>query len=239
MTGTIRSSMGFSHPNVFGAFILSISAEYLYLREKKLNIFDITLIGVLSFLVGYYADSRTPQLSIILILIISIIIKNINLDKIKIGKIIPNMFFICAILSFISGSLYANGNSLMIKLNEIFTGRINFIAKFFEKYPINLFGNKIEIIGTKLSSETGVKPWILDNAYALILLRYGIIAFFMMGIYLNIFFKKAWKNKEYMIVACMLVFLIFGLLESGIIKIAYNIFWLYFAELLYGERKEE
>ena len=61
----------------------------------------------------------------------------------------------------------------------------------------------------------------------------------MMGIYLNIFFKKAWKNKEYMIVACMLVFLIFGLLESGIIKIAYNIFWLYFAELLYGERKEE
>jgi hypothetical protein len=59
--------MGFSHPNVFGAFILSISAEYLYLREKKLNIFDITLIGVLSFLVGYYADSRTPQLSIILI----------------------------------------------------------------------------------------------------------------------------------------------------------------------------
>ena len=80
---------------------------------------------------------------------------------------------------------------------------------------------------------------VLDNSYALILLRYGIIAFFMMGIYLNIFFKKAWKNKEYMIVACMLVFLIFGLLESGIIKIAYNIFWLYFAELLYGERKEE
>ena len=145
MTGTIRSSMGFSHPNVFGAFILSISAEYLYLREKKLNIFDIALIGILAFLVGYYADSRTPQLSIILILIFSIIIKNINLDKIKIGKLIPNMFFICAILSFISGSLYANGNSLMIKLNEMFTGRINFCDIIISGRKIFWAGNLVSL----------------------------------------------------------------------------------------------
>ena len=87
-----------------------------------------------------------------------------------------------------------------------------------------------------MSSETGLKPWILDNAYSLILLRYGIITFLMLGVYLNLFFKKAYENKEYIIISIMLVFLLFGLLESGIVKVEYNIFWLYFSKLLYDKK---
>lgn len=154
----------------------------------------------------------------------------------KINNIVSNTFFVCAAISFISAFLYSRNNWLMIKINEIITGRLNFIVQFFKEYKILAFGNEIIIIGTKLSSETGLKPWILDNAYSLILLRYGIIPFLMLGVYLNLFFKKAYENKEYIIVSIMLVFLLFGLLESGIVKVEYNIFWLYFSKLLYDKK---
>jgi len=229
--------MGFSHPNVFGTFVLSIMSEYIYLRYRKLNILDVAIIVIVIWIIGYYADSRTSQMCLGILIIFSLFVrKNEKKFGKKINNVISNTFFICAAISFISAFLYSRNNWLMIKINEIITGRLNFIVQFFKEYKISAFGNEIIIIGTKLSSETGLKPWILDNAYSLILLRYGIITFLMLGVYLNLFFKKAYENKEYIIILIMLVFLLFGLLESGIVKVEYNIFWLYFSKLLYDKK---
>lgn len=229
--------MGFSHPNVFGTFVLSIMSEYIYLRYRKLNILDVAIIVIVIWIIGYYADSRTSQMCLGILIIFSLFVrKNEKKFGKKINNVISNTFFICAAISFISAFLYSRNNWLMIKINEIITGRLNFIVQFFKEYKISAFGNEIIIIGTKLSSETGLKPWILDNAYSLILLRYGIITFLMLGVYLNLFFKKAYENKEYIIISIMLVFLLFGLLESGIVKVEYNIFWLYFSKLLYDKK---
>ena len=229
--------MGFSHPNVFGTFVLSIMSEYIYLRYRKLNILDVAIIVIAIWIIGYYADSRTSQMCLgILIIFCLFVRKNEKKFGKKINNVVSNTFFICAAISFISAFLYSRNNWLMIKINEIITGRLNFIVQFFKEYKISAFGNEIIIIGTKLSSETGLKPWILDNAYSLILLRYGIITFLMLGVYLNLFFKKAYENKEYIIISIMLVFLLFGLLESGIVKVEYNIFWLYFSKLLYNKK---
>lgn len=229
--------MGFSHPNVFGTFVLSIMSEYIYLKYRKLNILDVAIIVIVIWIIGYYADSRTSQMCLGILIIFSLFVrKNEKKFGKKINNVISNTFFICAAISFISAFLYSRNNWLMIKINEIITGRLNFIVQFFKEYKISAFGNEIIIIGTKLSSETGLKPWILDNAYSLILLRYGIITFLMLGVYLNLFFKKAYENKEYIIILIMLVFLLFGLLESGIVKVEYNIFWLYFSKLLYDKK---
>lgn len=229
--------MGFSHPNVFGTFIFSIMSEYVYLRYKKLNIFDLIIIMISIWSIGYYADSRTSQMCIIILMIcLTFIRKKEKKFGEKINILIPNLFFICAAISFISAYLYSKNNSLMININEVITGRLNFIVQFFKEYKITAFGNEIIIIGTKQSSEMGLKPWILDNAYSLILLRYGIIAFTMIGVYLNLFFKKAYENKDYMVILIMIIFLFFGLLENGMFKVEYNIFWLYFSKLLYTKK---
>lgn len=229
--------MGFSHPNVFGTFVLSIMSEYIYLKYRKLNILDVAIIVIAIWIIGYYADSRTSQMCLGILIIFSLFVrKNEKKFGKKLNNVISNTFFICAAISFISAFLYSRNNWLMIKINEIITGRLNFIVQFFKEYKISAFGNEIIIIGTKLSSETGLKPWILDNAYSLIMLRYGIITFLMLGVYLNLFFKKAYENKEYIIISIMLVFLLFGLLESGIVKVEYNIFWLYFSKLLYDKK---
>ena len=229
--------MGFSHPNVFGTFVLSIMSEYIYLKYRKLNILDVAIIVIAIWIIVYYADSRTSQMCLGILIIFSLFVrKNEKKFGKKLNNVISNTFFICAAISFISAFLYSRNNWLMIKINEIITGRLNFIVQFFKEYKISAFGNEIIIIGTKLSSETGLKPWILDNAYSLIMLRYGIITFLMLGVYLNLFFKKAYENKEYIIISIMLVFLLFGLLESGIVKVEYNIFWLYFSKLLYDKK---
>lgn len=229
--------MGFAHPNIFGTFILSIVSEYIYLRYKKFNILDFIIVLISIWVIGYYSDSRTSQISLFILLLLAIYIKKYEKNfGLKINKIIPNLFFICAAISFLCAFLYNKNNRIMIEINELVTGRLKFIVDFFKNYKISAFGNEIIIIGTKMSSENGLRPWILDNAYALILLRYGLIAFGMLGIYLNVFFKKVYENKDYIIIAIMAVFLFFGLLESGIIKVEYNIFWLYFSKILYNRK---
>lgn len=208
--GTIRSSMGFSHPNIFGGFVFSIVCDYIFLRKDKINIFDIVVIILLSFGVSYFSDSRTSQICIILVMLGSIFIK---IDKIKILDlklvkfIVNNSFFIFSIISFILAYLLVQNNPTVINLNESLSGRISFIARFFDEYVVNLFGREIEIIGTLQSKTTGESPWILDNSYAMILLRYGVVTFLMMGIFLNIFFKNTYKYDKYILII-MFVFLI-------------------------------
>ena len=208
--GTIRSSMGFSHPNVFGGFIFSIICDYIFLRAKKLNILDVIIIVSSSFIVSYFSDSRTSQICIILVLIGAIFVKfdKMKILDCKVMKIfIRNSFFIFAIMSFLLAYLYSQNNPIVINLNEKFSGRISFISRFFEEYDIHLFGQEIEIVGTVLSQKTGKAAWILDNAYSMILLRYGLITFLLMGYALNKFFRYAYKENKYILII-MLIFLI-------------------------------
>ena len=66
--------MGFSHPNVFGTFVLSIMSEYIYLRYRKLNILDVAIIVIAIWIIGYYADSRTSQMCLGILIIFCLVI---------------------------------------------------------------------------------------------------------------------------------------------------------------------
>lgn len=208
--GKLRSSMGFSHPNTFGGFIFSIVCDLIYLRKEKLNLLDVIIILLSSFVVSYFSDSRTSQISIILVLIGSLFLKfdKLKILETKIVKLfINNSFIIFSIISFLLAYFFVKDNPLAVHLNESFSGRISYIAQFFDEYNVNLFGREIEIIGTHKSRIIGTKAWILDNSYAMILLRYGLTTFLMMTICLNQFFKYAYKHNKYVVII-MYTFLI-------------------------------
>ncbi len=245
--GIVRHSMGFSNPNVFSTFILAIVVEYLYLRDKKINIRDfIIAIGAI-FVIDYYADSRTQILSLVAVTILLFVNKNtkkILFNNKIVNFITANIFIILAIASLMLTYSYRQGNEKIYVLNEIASGRIRRMAEISEKYDINLFGNKLELVTSLQAKLTGKEQVALDNVYMYSVLSYGIIPFIGICILARKYMKNTIKEKEDVLRAIMLIFLIAGLMERFCIEVQCNIFLLYFSHILYEnkesiKRKEE
>ena len=239
--GTLRSSMGFSHPNAFGIYILSICCEYIYVRYPKLKFIEALSIIGLSFLVSNFSDSRTSQ---ILLIILVLMVMFLNKRKIEIifanrfiNKIVLSLFIIITIVSLGFAYNYNPNNEFMYKVNKIVSGRIRLANIFLDKYSVNLFGNDLEIVTTKQSKETGEQTQVLDNAYIKIILCYGVSTYllFALGVYCN--FKKAIDSKDYIFCIIFIIYLLLGITENALYYLYENIFLIYISIYLYNKNQ--
>ena len=243
INGTLRSSMGFSHPNVFGVYIFSLCCEFVYLNYGKIKIYQAVLILCLSFVVTYFSDSRGSQYGIIILLVLLLAIKPKKIEQIFKNKVIKSiifsLFFIFTILSYVVANNYSNSNKYMVEINTALTGRVNLAAKFLDKYDVNLFGNKLEIVTTKESAETGKSTMVLDNAYLKILLNYGIIIDIIFGIMVTLSMKKAINNKDYVFCMIFILYLIRGISGNILFSLYGNVFLIYISNYIYNKGSKE
>ena len=232
--GTIRSSMGFSHPNIFATYVFSICCEYVYLNYKNMKLYKVILLIIISFIITYFSDSRTAQFAIIILALIWYINNKFNIFKYKvINKILTIMFIILTGVSYGTGMLYAQGNKIIEITDELLTGRIKCIYYFINKYDINLLGNELELIGTREALEYNTSAKILDNSYIKILLQFGIVNYVLFVLLLYYGIKRAIKEKNYALCLIFLIYFIYGISENALYLIRYNIFLLYFSNIIY------
>ena len=155
-------------------------------------------------------------------------------NKFRLISLLP--IFIFAISLYLT-YLYNINDLLGIKLNRILSNRLYYYNLFMNKYPITLFGTKIDII---YSSNNNIKFMVLDNSYLFILLRYGIIVFtiFMYSLVkvVNLIMNK-FNNK--ILVMIMFIYIVISFSETYLFKIHFNPFILYFSSLLFNKTKEE
>ena len=218
-----------------------ISIEFIYIHRNKFKyIYLIPLFAVVIFII-YYTDSRASALLLILFIIYCLFSKtlskffDININK----KVFTNIFLILTILSFIMAYLYRINNQLGIILNELFTTRIQFIDYYLNNYNITLFGNKLLLISSENAKLLGVSPLILDNLFAYLLLRYGLVSFLIIMIFYNKSIKIAYKHNNKFLVAILVLLAIYGLMEKYPIHIVYNCFIIYFSNVLYGDKESD
>lgn len=235
-----RRSFGFSHPNVFGFIIVMIAIEYIFIHRKKLKLVYL-IPGILAiFIINIFSDSRSSTL-LMAIIIIMCILDKINYSKIIYNKlvkqIIKNSFVIFTLISLFITFLFYKNTKIGIFFNEFFSGRISFILEFSQKYNINLFGNDLLLISTELSKITGKGFLILDNSFILILLHYGIIVYLIISYLFNKSFEFAYKRKDTLTICILFSLIIYATMESYLFKSAYNVFILYFSNVIY--RRDE
>lgn len=235
-----RRSFGFSHPNVFGFIIVMIAIEYIFIHREKLKLVHL-IPGILAiFIINIFSDSRSSTLLMIIIIIMCILDK-INCSKIIYNKlvkqIIKNSFVIFTLISLVITFLFYKNTKIGIFFNEFFSGRISFILEFLQKYKINLFGNDLLLISTELSKITGKGFLILDNSFILILLHYGIIVYLIISYLFNKSFEFAYKQKDTLTICILFSLIIYATMESYLFKSVYNVFILYFSNVIY--RRDE
>ncbi|MCD7872902.1 MAG: hypothetical protein LUG21_06365, partial [Clostridiales bacterium] len=196
--GVARISFGFGHPNTFGFIIAMIAFEFIYINRENIRIIYILPIIVLMCIVYKYSDSRASCVLLVLLSIVYLFqqVHFINiLYKPIIKFMISNSFIIFTIISLVMTYLFSIDNSYGIFLNDLFNTRLYHILRFLNNYNINLFGNNLILISTEEAKVLGVEPWILDNSFLHIILRYGLIIYGVFAIYIKRMFEIAYSKK--------------------------------------------
>lgn len=238
--GVMRHSMGFSNPNSFSTYIMSIVIEIMYLRNKKIGLIDLIYVILSIYIINYYASSRTQILCLIAFYLLFVLNKK-NVKLIVKNKflnlILNNMFWILTFVSILLIILYQQGNPTVIKLNTLLSKRIATSLAIFDNYDVNLFGNKLYLVTSMQSKLYNVKAVALDNAYIYLLLSYGIVQYFVIGLFIKKYMKYLTNNENNILKFILLVYLISGLMERFFMEYQYNIFLLYFAYLFYSKNR--
>lgn len=237
--GIRRSSMGFSHPNKFGTILFSIYCEYIYLKNKHINIkafFGITL--AISFAIYYFCDSRTSIITTILLFLLIVVHKYYNIFNINlIKKIFVNIFTILLIISYILGVTYNRNNKVYMLVDNLLSTRIKSANIFLNNYNVNLFGNELDF-SEEAAKKNHVGKLILDNAYIRILLNYGLIYTIAFGYMYILLMKKSLKDENMILFIILSIFAIRGLVENNAFALYANIFLLYIYEIIYIRKGE-
>lgn len=233
--GTIRQSLGFSHPNALAAYWLSICCDYIYLAFNKNKIIKLFICTIITFIIGYITDSRTVIICVSLMIILLLYNNYLNNKIIK--KIVIFLPYLLFALSLSSAYLYKSSD-LIKNIDRLLSKRIYYTEQYLQKYDINLFGQKIETVSTVQSRLLNISPQILDNSYIVLLLKFGIILLFCSCLLLSLRLKLSYRERDKLLIIILIIFMIVGLFENWLIKINYNPFILSFSSLIYRERKK-
>lgn len=225
INGTFKQALGFSHPNALGGMCYIILIEYVILKWQEIkpaHFFEVFFVGLGVMLIS---GSRTMGYTFFFIIMLFVLYRfspklfSLRLVKALFTLAMPSIYVAC----FIVVNMYNNRVPLAIKLNEILTTRVALASKFLKTYDIQLFGQDIQIIGTRYAALHHTTPMILDNAYIRGTLVYGLLFMIFLILSYMILMHHAFKNKrvEYAILALYFIFI--GIGESYMINISFNI----------------
>ncbi|WP_302579574.1 hypothetical protein [Clostridium saudiense] len=237
INGAFKQGLGFSHPNFLTALVMIILIEWFYIRYHKLKLFDYIGIAICIVIIWNIAASRTSVLTFLVIYLMVIITKAFpNIFEINILKLIISILpIIGVVISFTMVYLYGKGVPFALSINTVVTGRLKLAYNLLNKYGISLFGQFINVYGTRSVNYTSDSLFNVDMSYVLIPIRYGvcILALLIIGYYF--LSKFAINKKNNMFVLAIIYFVVLGLAESYFYRIQYN-FTMVFLLAYVGEK---
>ncbi len=235
----VRYSLGFSHPNIFASYVLSISFELYYLLHNKHNIILSIILLISIFITYYISNTRSSSIIIAILLIFNMLERNKNNEKkyIKKARLAKSLFIFMFILSLTIGFLYDPSIKIYDNINQISSSRLYFMHEYLNRYNINLFGNNLIYISSFIATLKHIPAMILDNSYVYFILKFGFInTIIFCYFFLNMISKNKNNNN---LITVISIYIIFGLFETGFLFLNTNIFLIYLSQSIFGDNKNK
>ncbi|MDV7757566.1 hypothetical protein [Liquorilactobacillus mali] len=232
----VKYSLGFSHPNSLGITLLIVNICFVYLSKNRLKLLPTISLLFFDGILLNISQARTSLYLIILLFLLWIIFNKFN-RKILFELWAVGSFFLSIFLFFLTYivNFFPPNNSYYFILNNFFSGRLDLIQFFFNKYGVTFFGQQIhyELI---LHSILNYSYEVLDNSYAKLLVNYGIIAVvaYLGLIGLICFYSYRSKNKWMLIP--VIIFLLLGFSEQSMLYFWCNFSLLFLMDFLHAAR---
>ena len=242
MRGTMaRHSYGFNHPNALGARILEISLMYIYIRNHRLNKFDMIMTATLAIVTYLLTNSITSSGLMLMEAFFILLIENIEKSKgllKRISKTIINKvkwaFWLIPILATV---VIVFSDIFKEKLSGTILSRILQARYYYEYYGLSVFGRQLISNNSADNFQLQIsKLYTLDNGYMYLLLGYGVIIFLLFVLGNIILAKKMMILKEYSIVLIIAIYAVYGFAETMMIRFTYNFSVLFFSYIIWDSK---
>lgn len=233
--GAVRAAMGFSHPNLFGAALLTLClAAAPFLRHKNpLWLMVPCLAGAAA--ASFVADSRTSALCMALIAVAWPVYRWIS-GRAWRRKIILALVVLLVCMLAVSVwymLFYDPARGIDFALDSALSGRLRLAHTYYLDHAPGLFGYNYAD-GTIYLADGKEYTFVVDNLYAHILLRYGIIAWLILFAGLFILLFKAYKQNYFgPLLFGLGIFLLYGMAETLGCRVEFNFYIISLWTILY------
>lgn len=226
-THTFRSSMGFTNPNSFSAGIIQVSMLLLYNdKGKKIPLWRVILALLIAAISYNYSKTKT------IIIVCVVLVAAYIIEILFAGNKYTRHFFhaltfspiICCFVSLFGIIKYDATNHTWQFLNMLLSNRLSYCHAVYNDYGWSIFGQAI------VMTEGKHIVYILDNAYAQLGFKFGIIWLVIYMILLYRTMQKAYDDGSYNRVILLSVMSFFGISEASALLIYFNITILFLAE---------
>lgn len=211
------NSLGFINQNGLGGRALYITLLIVVLYFYKLGYVSYSLLVIHALIIGNVSKSRTGLAISIFIVIIAIMLrKSATLRKLffKYAKFI--LLFIVAFC--ILGFIFCRSNPILLKIDEVLSGRFRWAQIYFITYGVNLFGTITDDI-----NEAGYGNLPLDCGYAYLLVKLGVIYYLTFILMFYFSARKLVKQKNVEGLFLILITFIALITEGSWVSINTNI----------------
>ena len=194
-----RHAFGSNYPTDYAAGIAFCAMGVAWLRGKKAGLIDALVDFVLAAFVWNYC-AATNSAGILLLLGLGILYFDIRKKLSKDGRyhmmtgtmyILEYAMPIGVVLLFTLSIVYINGGDLIEKINLMLHQRLATSSAGLMKYPLNLFGNAVQLRGFGGTTEMPDYVFMLDDSYVNVALRQGVV---MLACIVLLFFRLGKKQ---------------------------------------------
>lgn len=233
-----RYALGIIYPTDLAARVLYLMLADAYLHFKNLKSSRLMTYIIIALLCKYITDARL-NFYCMLLLVISLSISKVAEKQYQLQRldwtnsIVSTYWAFTPILSAITifGTyFYEPTNNLYQKIDHLTSGRLTFGSMAFQKYQINLFGNKITEHGygnnMKLFNNGTNNYFFIDSSYMRLLMIFGLVALI---IFISITMYISIKNTHlgyYALPTILLIVSFSAVVEQHFMELTYNPFLL-------------
>lgn len=234
--GEIRESWGICYPTEFASYLFFAVLLFWVGWKKVPAAVSLILMVPVFFLSKFVACSDTGVICSLLFgaLVLAGYATSAYGKKYSksrayvLGKKIFDFLLIAAfpvfgVLMAALMGLYASGNRLGIRLNELLTGRLSISVRVLKEVGIHMWGAKLKQQGNGFSTFPVSGYDFVDSSYPLIVLQYGWIAFGVLMLLWMWMARKAVKRKDYRFAIGMGFIAFHSLAEHHFTDLNYNI----------------
>lgn len=177
----IGHSLGFTHYSTLPYYLFFMWLNYLYLRRTKLSFLELLFWLAIEGIVYYFTTLRLTLVLVVFVELIYILCVKYNVFKIYkrwIRRVSKVAFPVFGLGSILMAYFYSTGNSVLIAINTVLSGRLSLGSRAFRMYSLSLFGQPIEMVGSTEVTYGGrsrADYFFLDSGYVYSLFAYGIL----------------------------------------------------------------
>lgn len=228
---SMRSSLGFRHPNYLGLVLLTACSTYLVAGYKHPRWIQAAICVAAAAVTLVVADSRTVAIVLMLLAVIVVFMPALQrLGARKVAAITCGVFVLLLAASMWLMVAYNPDDAATSFVNKAISGRPYFMNFYYKTAGITLFGANSENLYLG-----GTDTVVLDNMYCNVLLQFGLIPSLLVFVGIAaVCIKYGRECLKTPAIWVFLVFLIYGFTESFGLAITSNIYLLSLSTLVYG-----